>query len=109
MDEKSCGTQPDSTNDATVGTCADAGARTNAGDELTVATHQTPDDRVPETERRLSGGRLCAGCGASLEGRRPQARFCSDACRARTRREALVRDWLHLRAQIDRLVGVEKL
>ncbi len=31
--------------------------------------------------------RTCATCGTSLDGRRDNARYCSDACRARARRE----------------------
>lgn len=30
--------------------------------------------------------RVCPGCGASLEDRRAQVRFCSEACRKRARR-----------------------
>ena len=63
-------------------------------------------DHSSETERRLSGGRLCAGCGTSLEGRRPQAKFCTDACRARTKREARLRHWLVLRKELDAMFGV---
>lgn len=32
--------------------------------------------------------RACAACGASLEGRRPQARTCSDRCRDRLKKRA---------------------
>ena len=43
-------------------------------------------DHAPETERTVSSGRLCAGCGVALINRRPQARFCSGPCRARHHR-----------------------
>ena len=33
--------------------------------------------------------RQCATCGASIEGRNARARFCSDLCRARGRRDGL--------------------
>lgn len=33
--------------------------------------------------------RTCASCDASIEGRNRKARFCSDVCRARGRREGL--------------------
>jgi hypothetical protein len=42
---------------------------------------------VPESERTVSAPRLCRVCGASIDGLRPQARSCSDACRARGRRQ----------------------
>jgi hypothetical protein len=38
-----------------------------------VVTYQRPDDRSPETERRLSEGRSCAGCEHSLSESRHQA------------------------------------
>ena len=66
---------------------------------------QDADDRLAEPERRLSGDE-CEGCGTSLAGRRPQARFCTDACRVRTRRNARLREWLRLRSELDRLMGV---
>jgi hypothetical protein len=46
-----------------------------------------PFDLFTETERTVSQGRLCATCGVTLTDRRPQARFCSDACRMRFRRQ----------------------
>ncbi len=43
-----------------------------------------------ETHRTVTGrrlaGRVCAGCGASLDGRRRQAIVCDERCRARSRR-----------------------
>jgi hypothetical protein len=63
--------------------------------------------------------RLCEGCGAPLDDRRPQARTCSSACRKRVSRlqkcdtprrqngnggrvhlDAALREWL--RAEVDR-------
>ena len=67
---------------------------------------QDADDRLAEPERRLSRDAQCEGCGASLAGRRPQARFCTDACRVRARREARLREWLRLRSELDRLMGL---
>ena len=67
---------------------------------------QDADDRLAEPERRLSGEPLCQGCGVSLVARRPQARFCTDACRVRTRRQARLREWLCLRNELDRLMGL---
>ena len=64
------------------------------------------DDSSLETERGLSGEPQCEGCGKSLQGRRPQARFCTDACCVRTRREARLREWLRLRCELDRLIGL---
>jgi predicted nucleic acid-binding Zn ribbon protein len=43
----------------------------------------------PQNERTASAGRLCATCATSLNGRRPQARFCSDRCRTQHRREGI--------------------
>jgi hypothetical protein len=39
-----------------------------------------------QTERAVSAGRVCEGCGADLTGRRPQTRFHSNQCRARHHR-----------------------
>ena len=41
-----------------------------------------------ETERTVSRHHVCDGCGSSLAGKRPQARFCSDECRSAARRLA---------------------
>jgi hypothetical protein len=71
-----------------------------------MASDDTNNQDAPQTERRLSTGRACAGCGASLEGRRPQARYCSDRCRVRTGREARIREWMKIREQLDRLFGL---
>ena len=47
-----------------------------------------PDLNVrAENERTLSDARLCAVCDTPIGRRRPQARFCSDVCRARARRQ----------------------
>ena len=46
----------------------------------------TPDART-ETEPAVSEARLCAFCGTSIGRLRPQARFCSDKCRARWSRQ----------------------
>ena len=71
-----------------------------------MAMDLSSDIQQPETERRLSEARSCAGCGTSLEGRRPQAKYCSDRCRVRTAREARVREWLDIRKRLDRLIGL---
>jgi hypothetical protein len=47
-----------------------------------------PRPMRPETERTLPTGRVCDNCGASLDARRPQARFCSARCRTATRRKS---------------------
>jgi predicted nucleic acid-binding Zn ribbon protein len=44
-------------------------------------------DPRPACGRTVSSERLCLVCGRSLTDHRPQARFCSDACRARGRRQ----------------------
>ena len=55
-----------------------------AGDEQLVDAAQMPTSRpAAETERTAGATVLCAICGTPMKGRRPQARFCSDACRAR--------------------------
>ena len=36
---------------------------------------------------RRPTGRVCAGCGASLDGRRRQAVVCGERCRSRIRRQ----------------------
>jgi hypothetical protein len=79
-------------------------ARTNDRSE-TAPLPQVTRNHLLETERRVSGGRSCAGCGRSLEGWRPQARFCSDRCRVRTTRAAQQREWQAMRARLDRLLG----
>ena len=43
-------------------------------------------DMALETERTADNAPLCAFSGTPMRGRRPQARFCSDAGRARGRR-----------------------
>ena len=43
-------------------------------------------DKPSGTERTVSNGRLCANCATLIEGRRPQARFCSDRCRTAAHR-----------------------
>lgn len=43
-------------------------------------THRTAIGRRP-------AGRVCAGCGASLDGRRRQAVVCGERCRSRIRRQ----------------------
>lgn len=62
--------------------------------------YTTDRENAPTTVRRARGNgfepgkyaprlverpptRVCATCGASLEGRRPQTRYCSPTCRAR--------------------------
>lgn len=55
-----------------------------AGVEATEAD-LIPD--APESDRTGSD-RVCERCGASLAGRRPDARYCSDACRNGARRQA---------------------
>jgi hypothetical protein len=42
--------------------------------------HRTAIDRRP-------AGRVCAACGVSIDGRRPQAVVCSERCRSRIRRQ----------------------
>jgi hypothetical protein len=59
---------------------APAGPQKPAKSELT-AMSEDSGNQPPETERPVSDGRSCAGCGGSLEGRRLQARYCSDRCR----------------------------
>lgn len=51
-------------------------------------TDVTATDHSPETERRLSEGRWCAGCDVPLQGRRRQCQYCSDRCRVRARRSS---------------------
>ena len=63
----------------------------------------TPDARA-ETERTLSEGRLCAFCGTSIGRRRPQARFCSDACRTHWGRQENDRRVARLLATMIRTV-----
>ena len=43
--------------------------------------HRTAVGRRPD-------GRVCAGCGVSLEGRRRQTIVCGERCRSRVRRQA---------------------
>jgi hypothetical protein len=51
-----------------------------------MTTTPTPD--VPaESERSAATPRRCGLCGKSIEDLRPQARYCSDACRARGGRQ----------------------
>jgi hypothetical protein len=50
------------------------------------AEPSTQPELGQETERTVSAPRLCVGCGANLTGRRRQARYCSDRCRAGHRR-----------------------
>ena len=45
------------------------------------------DQRAPQAVRTVSSDRVCAGCGASITDRRSQAKFCSDACRAKDHRK----------------------
>ena len=61
-------------------------------------------DRAPETERPVSEGRVCEGCGKSLTGRRPQARFCSDRCRSRVKRDARSNRLAELANRLDETV-----
>jgi hypothetical protein len=42
----------------------------------------------PPRPRKPFRNRSRCICGASMDGRRPQAQFCSDACRARAWKEA---------------------
>lgn len=44
-------------------------------------------DPRSETERTVSDARLCGFCGTSINRLRRQARFCSDVCRTRFRRD----------------------
>ena len=76
-----------------------------------------------ETNRRLSESRSCAGCTTSLQGRRPQAKFCSDRCRVRfarrsrlgalkdlrSRLDSSIAESIHIRADLDRLIGVAEM
>jgi len=53
-----------------------------------MTTAVPPDVRL-EAERTAADGHPCAFCGTQLRGgRRPEAKFCTDACRARSRRQA---------------------
>jgi hypothetical protein len=74
-----------------------------------MALRDPADKGLPETERRLSEDRSCAGCGTSLQGRRPQAKFCSDRCRMQSARSSRLRAWIHIRADLDRLFGVSEV
>jgi hypothetical protein len=90
-------------------------------ESLTMALLSPSDKGSPETERRLSEGRSCAGCATSLQGRRPQAKFCSDRCRVRfarrsrletlrdlrSRLDSSIAESVHIRAGLDRLIGEE--
>jgi predicted nucleic acid-binding Zn ribbon protein len=62
-------------------------------------------DRTPETERPVSEGRVCEGCGTSLSGRRPQARFCSDRCRSQARRDSRSHRLTELVIRLDETVA----
>ena len=64
-----------------------------------------PSESPSETERTVSSGRLCEGCDTPLVGRRPQARFCSDACRTAERRHRLTTRFLELLTAIEQAVA----
>jgi len=69
----------------------------------------SPAGEVPaRTERTLSSGRLCANCVASLAGRRPQARFCSDRCRSEHRRQLRTTRLQSLVASLEKTVTALK-
>jgi hypothetical protein len=64
-----------------------------------------PSECPSETERTVSSDRLCEGCDTTLVGRRPQARFCSDACRTAERRPRLTTRLLDLLTAIEQAVA----
>jgi hypothetical protein len=55
-----------------------------------------------ETERTDAEAPLCAFCSTPMKGRRPQAKFCSDACRTRSGRVERDR---RVATLLDTLVG----
>lgn len=70
---------------------------TSRGEEtMTIRTDRRPADLPAETEPTVSSARLCNTCKAPLTDRRPQARFCSDRCRVRHRRDVSQRRRLDL-------------
>jgi hypothetical protein len=92
-------------------------------ESATMAPPDPADKDLPETERRPSESRSCVGCAASLQGRRPQAKYCSDRCRvgfARRARLGALKDLLSrldssiaestcIRADLDHLIGVDEV
>jgi hypothetical protein len=67
------------------------------------AIGQPPEERRLETDRTATGPRLCEGCGADLTPRRPQARWCSNRCRAEGGRKRHAGRIRHLIGQIEDL------
>lgn len=51
-----------------------------------VATRKSGSERTADRSPGVPAARVCAVCGASMQGRSPRARFCSDRCRGRARR-----------------------
>ena len=71
---------------------------------------QLLEDNAVEGERTPPGHRLCAGCGADLAGRRPDAKFCTARCRTAARRIAHTDDInRHLAIIEASLAAVRKL
>lgn len=63
----------------------------------------TGGENSPETERRVSSGKPCVGCGIELRGRRRQCRYCSDRCRVRSRRRHQLEQMMERLEQLDQL------
>jgi len=60
----------------------------DAGLEWSVASSRwTSAWRTATSRRPALSGRVCAGCGVSLDGRRRQAVVCGERCRSRFRRQ----------------------
>jgi hypothetical protein len=55
-------------------------------------------------ERRVTP-RMCAGCGAPLDDRRPQTRTCSDRCRRRASRQGRVEEPYEITAEDRAAIG----
>jgi hypothetical protein len=92
-------------------------------ESLTMALLNPANKSSPETERRLSESRSCAGCATSLQGRRQQAKYCSDRCRVRfarrarlgaltalrSRLDSSIAESICIRADLDHLIGVDEM
>ena len=76
---------------------------------MKVLSDAPPPESASETERSVSSDRLCEGCGIPLDGRRPQARFCSDSCRTAASRHMQTTHLLDLLTAIEQAVAALRL